>query len=210
MRPVKSEVSPTLLRCRVAQRRGNRAWLNEYACPVCGNLKYACPSEAKRSPLCKLCGGGVKHGMSDGDPRYQVWACMKDRCTNPKNKSAKHYVLRGITVCPEWMEFDGFRQWSGFSDYRPGLFLDRIDNDKGYSPENCRWVTRTESNRNQTTTKLNHDDARAMRKLYSFGVPQAEIASVFGVTRQHVWKVVSGNRWATRHDTPYKLKEDDK
>lgn len=81
-----------------------------------------------------------KHG-SRNDRLYTVWCGMKSRCNNIKAKSYKNYGGRGITVCEEWNNYIPFRDWSIISGYREGLELDRIDNDKGYSPENCRYTT---------------------------------------------------------------------
>ena len=67
---------------------------------------------------------------------------MKRRCEQEQNKNYKYYGARGITVCDEWQDFGAFRDWAG--DNWHGLTLDRIDNDKGYSPDNCRWATKSE------------------------------------------------------------------
>lgn len=92
-----------------------------------------------------------KHGYVHGlcaHPLYRVWGSMRRRCTDPEHPSWKDYGGRGIGVCTEWEKFSNF-----FRDMSPGyvkgLFIDRIDNNRGYAKENCRWVTRNESNRNK-------------------------------------------------------------
>lgn len=90
---------------------------------------------------------GVKHGQY-GSVEYQTWADMKVRCLNPNNKRYADYGGRGITVCKRWLSFENFLADMGT---RPSNqhSLDRIDNDKGYFKENCRWATRQEQNGNR-------------------------------------------------------------
>jgi hypothetical protein len=92
---------------------------------------------------------GRTHGMH-GSPTYEAWKAMLQRCRNPNYHHWRDYGGRGITVCERWLTFANFLADMG---KRPeGRSLGRIDNNKGYSPNNCRWETREQQMNNTRKT----------------------------------------------------------
>lgn len=79
---------------------------------------------------------------------YNVWVTMRRRCRDPKWWMYQWYGAKGIKVCDEWQSYARFRQWAIANGFRKGLSLDRIDNDRNYEPDNCRWATPAEQQRN--------------------------------------------------------------
>lgn len=90
----------------------------------------------------------IHHGMK-GTKLYNTWKSMKRRCYNSNYKYYKDYGARGITICDEWLHhFKPFFDWAMDNGYKEGLSIDRIDNNKGYSHDNCRWVDQSTQNEN--------------------------------------------------------------
>lgn len=94
----------------------------------------------------------TKHGFSK-HPLYHVLADMIQRCHNSNDKGFAGYGARGIYVCDEWQNNKAaFVEWGLKNGYKPGLQIDRIDNDRGYNPDNCRFVTPIENSNNKRNT----------------------------------------------------------
>lgn len=92
----------------------------------------------------------ARHG-GFGTPEYSAWRAMIKRCTNARNASYARYGARGITVCQRWL--DSFENFIFDMGRRPSdkHSLDRIDNNAGYGPDNCRWATATEQQCNRSS-----------------------------------------------------------
>ena len=135
---------------------------------------------------------------------YSTYVAMKGRCHSRNHSNFPAYGGRGITVCEEWRtSFQAFMAWAQSNGYRPDLQLDRIDNDKGYSPDNCRFVT-AEVNANNKRKReipmrnnptLTVEQVRHIRRLLALGMSQRRIARLFGVTHGTVWGISVGRSW---------------
>ena len=127
-----------------------------FECQYC-KKEFEAQTAHIKSGNTKSCGclNGDAHGLTYHN-FYKTWYNMIYRCNNPKIKAYKNYGGRGITVCEEWQDVTNFIAWAE-STYPniEGYTLDRIDNDKGYSPENCRWVDVTTQILNQRKRKDN-------------------------------------------------------
>lgn len=127
----------------------------------CGNEKIV-DSHSLRLGHTKSCGclgrqrleeGRYKHGLSK-TRLYGHFEKMVDRCENKNSKHYHNYGERGISICDEWRhDFKAFYDWSVKNGYKEGLSIDRIDNNKGYSPDNCRWATQLEQMNNVRTNR---------------------------------------------------------
>ena len=90
-----------------------------------------------------------KHGKT-GTRLHRIWKAMHTRCYNINSPQFKYYGYRGIFICDEWkVNFQAFHDWAMSHGYEDNLSIDRIDSNGNYSPDNCRWVTMAEQNKNK-------------------------------------------------------------
>lgn len=125
----------------------------------------------------------VVHGLTN-HPFYPIWRSMMGRCYGNNAHNTKNYGDRGIGVCKEWRDSPKvFINWLEANGYRKGLDIDRIDNDEGYSPANCRCVTRKENmNNTSKNVKISY-----MGKQY--GIP--ELVEISGLKYATIYKRIS-------------------
>ena len=142
-----------------------------------GNTK-SCGCYSKKMASNRLKKINVKHGMYYTS-EYQVYLSMKQRCFNPKHKAFKDYGGRGILVSDLWK--DSFNNFINDMGSRPSKnhSLDRIDNQLGYSKENCKWATRKEQARNVRTNRI--IEFNGEKKCLS------EWAEIIGLSQQNLY-----------------------
>lgn len=174
----------------ISQRKPDIIW--KCKCE-CGNIVDV-KGEYLRNGDTKSCGclktdklhqRNLKHGLSRKSRLYNVWKGMRERCNNQNSESYARYGGRGITVCDEWNDYYAFYKWSmnhGFDESLPASYctIDRIDNNAGYSPDNCRWTTQKEQARNRSTNHLltmDGDSKTIVEWSESTGIPERIIAN---------------------------------
>lgn len=133
--------------------------------------------------------GGAKHKNGKQDRLYKIWRNMFTRCNDPNHKSYEDYGARGITVCKDWEDFKVFKKWAKSSGYKKNLTIERIDVNKGYSPDNCIWIPKVDQSKN--TRHNSYFIINGEKYL------QIDLAKKFGVSGQTI------NSWALKGKLQY-------
>lgn len=113
----------------------------------------------------------------------KIFQKMKERCYNQRDISYKNYGARGIKICKEWLnDYNKFYEWSINNGYKNNLSIDRIDTNKNYCPQNCRWATRLEQARNKRNSAF--FEYNGIRWCLS------EWADYLGITEKLLWQKI--------------------
>ena len=125
-----------------------------YECPFCKVHFKTITADVKngKSTKCLSCARKVSTNAKHNDSKtrlHNIWRCMIGRVENKNSLGYKNYGGRGITICKEWRsDYLSFKKWALENGYSNTLKIDRIENNSGYSPDNCRWTTQTIQSRN--------------------------------------------------------------
>lgn len=158
----------------------------------------------KHYKLCIKCSNriiaknNIKHNETQYNSRlYRIWIGINKRCYNKKSTGYKYYGGKGIKVCNEWYDnYILFKKWALSNGYKNNLTIDRINNDKNYYPGNCRWITKKEQSRNQTSTKMNLKKVNQIRSLYfNVKITQKLLGKIFGLSKSHINGIINNKKW---------------
>lgn len=140
----------TVIKYAYSDKHHNAVW--QCQCE-CGNIVEV-RGDTLRNGNTKSCGCLCTTHHKSNTRLYHTWQQAKDRCYNKNNKDYQGYGGRGIVVCDEWKDdFEAFYDWAMDNDYRDDLTLDRVDVNSNYTPDNCRWLTIKQQNRNKQNNK---------------------------------------------------------
>lgn len=124
-----------------------------------------------------------------------VYRGLKKRCHQKSAKAYPYYGGRGIKICQEWLNSPtSFFEWAIHNGYKDNLSVDRIDNNKGYSPENCKWSNEKEQSRNRRSNKLSMELVKFIKKEKE-KMSYNELAKKYDTTAQTIYNAVKGRTW---------------
>lgn len=133
-----------------------------------------------------------KHGKTQL-PVYNIWKGMKNRCYNKNNSEFKNYGARGISVCERWHDFEKFLE--DMPGFKRGLSIERLDVEKGYCLENCKWIEHRLQGRNTRLTKMSQDKAQEAIQMRNNGLTYRQIAEHFKVGKSCISHILNKRSW---------------
>jgi hypothetical protein len=129
-------------------------------------------------------------------PLYNCWSRMRSRCGYPNDPSYKNYGGRGIEVCLEWREsFQKFFAWSISAGWESGLTIERVNNNGGYEPSNCKWIPRPLQLRNTRRCRLKAEQIGDIKARLAHGERIIDIAKDLRVPFGTISEIKRGNTW---------------
>ena len=210
-RPMADTIMPRMIESQIAQYLNKgKNYLHRYECTECKDSFDATVSQVNKGKrLCNTCSmkhlavkrrkhghrSRVLHGAA-GSGHWKAHHSMLGRCYDSRCNGYQNYGGRGIKVCDGWQTFEGFMKWDKFNDWKPGLQLDRIDNNGDYTPDNCQWVTLQENSQKRRSSVLDVETVRLMKIFYGSGVPLYLVDKMFGVYRGATSGIINQGRWS--------------
>ncbi len=145
-------------------------------CTNCGYEAWKSRAFIRAKALCPECEKGIRYHNSQGYQHERLY----ERYMRIISRINSHIEYRDIEMCDEWLnDYTKFREWSLNNGYSDELQIDRIDNTKGYSPDNCRWVTVKENQNNRRSNVI--IEYKGVRDTI------AKVAELFGKDRQLIY-----------------------
>lgn len=174
-----------------AANRGERNNIAVWCCVcTCGAVRDVVAANLL-SGASTTCGCSRRKHDKWRNPEYSVWRAMTQRCKNSKHKAYHNYGGRGVTIAESWSDFANFYRDMG-SRPSPEYSLERVDNDLGYSPDNCVWATRVSQSRNRRTSRVTAEIAVLVRKSDEH---QKVLAARYGVSQATISRIKTKQVW---------------
>ena len=192
---------------RAVGSNGNKTRFALFECEHCGKQVEKQKNNGLRDFSCGCARyeltskSNAIHGDSNSNAEYynlwSTWRNMRDRCNRSTNQDYQYYGGKGILVCNEWNDYLEFKKWSILNDYtlNGNLQIDRIDGNKDYSPDNCRWVDAKTNQRNRDCIILNEEKANEIRTLIYSGLDDIEISKMYKVHKDTIRDIRTGRTW---------------
>ena len=192
---------------RAVGSNGNKTRFALFECEHCGKQVEKQKNNGLRDFSCGcaryelISKSNAIHGDSNSNAEYynlwSTWRNMRDRCNRKSNQDYKYYGGKGIIVKDIWIDYLEFKKWSILNSYEPNknLQIDRIDSNKNYSPDNCRWVDAKTNQRNRDCIILNEEKANEIRTLIYSGLDDIEISKMYKVHKDTIRDIRTGRTW---------------
>ena len=181
-----------LLKKNTSINTKSRRMMSLFECPRCGNKVERRTNDGLKQ---NKCCGGISKIAPKGSKLHNTYIGMTQRCWDANAVNYPIYGGRGITICKSWYNFDNFARWALENGFIEGLQIDRIDNNAGYSPSNCRFVDRIvnmNNTRKSILNKVSIDDMSRICEAFEYtDISVNDIANRYGISKTSVRRILN-------------------